>query len=60
MFQLIYLTFTAPRADPGGVRACMTAQMKAALANQTATPGVGVRRGARRGAQPESSAARSR
>jgi zinc protease len=37
MFQLIYLAFTAPRADPTafGVQA---AQMKSMLANQTAVP----------------------
>ena len=37
MFQLIYLAFTAPRADPTafGVR---TAQMKSLMANQSAAP----------------------
>ena len=37
MFQLIYLRFTQPRPDPGAFEA-MTSQMKAMLANQTATP----------------------
>jgi zinc protease len=37
MFQLIYLRFTQPRADPT-IFGVMTAQTKAALANQTATP----------------------
>ena len=38
LFQLIYLRFTAPRADPTVV-ANMAAQQKAALANAKATPG---------------------
>ncbi len=37
MFQLIYLRFTAPRADPT-VFANMAAQQKAMLANAKATP----------------------
>jgi zinc protease len=37
MFQLIYLTFTAPRADPVAFRV-LTQQMKVALANQDALP----------------------
>ena len=37
MFQLIYLTFTQPRADPAAFGA-MTAEMKAMLANQQASP----------------------
>jgi zinc protease len=37
MFQLIYLTFTQPRADPEAFRA-MTGQMSAALANRQALP----------------------
>jgi zinc protease len=37
MFQLIYLTFTQPRADPATV-ATMAAQTKAMLANQQASP----------------------
>lgn len=37
MFQLIYLTFTQPRADAAAF-AAMTAQMKAMLANQQASP----------------------
>jgi zinc protease len=37
MFQLIYLTFTQPRADANVFKA-MTAQMKAMLANQQASP----------------------
>src|SRR6185503_21108914 len=37
MFQLIYLTFTQPRADPEAFRA-MTAQMTAAVANRQARP----------------------
>jgi zinc protease len=37
MFQLIYLTFTQPRADPEAF-AAMTSQMRAMLANQQASP----------------------
>ena len=37
MFQLIYLTFTQPRADPA-VFSAITARMKAMLANQQASP----------------------
>ena len=37
MFQLIYLTFTAPRADPVAFRV-MTGQLKVALANRSALP----------------------
>ena len=37
MFQLIYLQFTAPRADATAFKA-ITAQMKAMLANQQASP----------------------
>ena len=37
MFQLIYLTFTQPRAD-GATVATMTAQTKVMLANQQASP----------------------
>jgi zinc protease len=37
LFQLIYLTFTQPRADPEAFRA-MTAQLTAALANREALP----------------------
>jgi zinc protease len=37
MFQLIYLTFTQPRADAEAF-AAMTAQMRAMLANQQASP----------------------
>lgn len=37
MFQLIYLTFTQPRADPEAFRA-MTGQVTAALANREALP----------------------
>ena len=37
MFQLIYLTFTQPRADPEAFRA-MTAQATAALGNREALP----------------------
>ena len=39
MFQLIYLTFTAPRADPVAFKA-MTDQLKVALANGQAQPEV--------------------
>jgi zinc protease len=39
MFQLIYLTFTAPRADPGAFRV-LTEQLKVALAHQDALPDV--------------------
>jgi zinc protease len=38
MFQLVYLRFTAPRADPSAVTA-QQQQMKALLANQAASPG---------------------
>jgi len=37
MFQLIYLTFTAPRADPAAFRV-LTQQMRVALAHQDALP----------------------
>jgi zinc protease len=37
MFQLIYLTFTAPRADPTAFRV-LTQQLKVALANKDALP----------------------
>jgi zinc protease len=37
MFQLVYLTFTAPRADPVAFRV-MTEQWKVALANRAALP----------------------
>jgi zinc protease len=37
MFQLIYMRFTAPRADPA-IFSLMTSQAKTMLANQTATP----------------------
>jgi zinc protease len=37
MFQLIYLRFTQPRADPT-IFGVMTSQMKTMLANQTASP----------------------
>ncbi len=37
MFQLVYLTFTQPRADPVAF-ASQASQMKALLANQTAVP----------------------
>ncbi len=39
MFQLIYLRFTQPRADPGAF-AAMAAQAKGLLANQLASPDV--------------------
>jgi zinc protease len=38
LFQLIYLRFTQPRADPE-VFSALTSQTKAALANQQVTPG---------------------
>ena len=38
LFQLIYLRFTAPRADPVALEAYL-AQGRSALANQAATPG---------------------
>ena len=38
MFQLIYLTFTRPRADPA-IFANFKSQLKAMLANQAASPG---------------------
>jgi zinc protease len=38
MFQLIYLRFTAPRADPAAFGA-QSAQMKTMLGNQAASPG---------------------
>jgi zinc protease len=37
MFQLVYLTFTAPRADPVAFRV-LNDQLKVALANQSAMP----------------------
>ncbi len=37
LFQLIYLTFTAPRADPA-IFTVMTSAMKSQLANQKASP----------------------
>jgi zinc protease len=37
IFQLIYMTFTQPRADPDMFN-LMTGQLKSVLANQTATP----------------------
>jgi zinc protease len=37
LFQLIYLTFTQPRADPT-IFGVLTAQMKTVLANQAASP----------------------
>jgi len=37
MFQLVYLTFTAPRADPVAFRV-LSDQLKVALANREATP----------------------
>ena len=37
MFQLVYLTFTAPRADPAAFRV-FTEQLKVALAHQDALP----------------------
>jgi zinc protease len=37
LFQLVYLTFTAPRADPT-IFGVLTAQMKTMLANQKASP----------------------
>jgi zinc protease len=37
MFQLVYLTFTAPRADPAAFRV-LTEQLKVALAHQDALP----------------------
>jgi zinc protease len=37
MFQLIYLTFTAPRADPV-IFGALTSQMKAMIANEEAQP----------------------
>jgi zinc protease len=39
LFQLIYLTFAAPRCDPA-IFDVMTAQMKAMLANRAASPDV--------------------
>src|SRR5207237_6900248 len=39
MFQLIYLTFTAPRADPVAFRV-LTDQLKVTLANREALPEV--------------------
>jgi zinc protease len=38
LFQLIYLRFTQPRADPGAF-SVQTSQLKTLLANQTNTPG---------------------
>ena len=55
----MYLTFTAPRADPVAF-GVLTDQLKVTLANQSAHAGHGVRRGARCGIEPEPSCARSR
>ena len=41
MFQLIYLTFTAPRADPVAFRV-LTEQLKVTLANRQAQPDIAV------------------
>jgi zinc protease len=38
MFQLIYMRFTQPRADPG-IFSVQTSQLKTLMANQTNTPG---------------------
>ena len=47
MFQLIYLTFTAPRADPVAFRV-LTEQLKVTLANRQAQPDTLFRGGARK------------
>ena len=59
MFQLIYLRFTAPRADPTAF-AAMKAQALAMLANQTASPDVALQSGARLCAERQPSAAPAR
>ena len=46
MFQLIYLTFTAPRADPAEFEA-LKARLRPMLANQAGAAGNGVSRRAR-------------
>ena len=59
MFQLVYLTFTAPRADPVAF-GVLTDQLKVALANQFAMPDTVFDDGARCRAEPEPSCGRSR
>ena len=55
----IYLTFTAPRADPVAFRV-LTEQLKVTLANRQAQPETAVQRGARRRARARTIRARSR
>ena len=52
MFQLIYLTFTQPRADPEAFRA-MTGQLSAVAGQSAGAAGCGVRRRAERRGEPE-------
>ena len=59
MFQLIYLTFTAPRPDPVAF-GVFKEQLKVALANQDALPGHGFRGCAQRRADAEPSRERLR
>ncbi len=55
MFQLIYLTFTQPRADPEAFRV-MTGQLTAALANRQALPEAAFDDALNAARQPEPSA----
>ena len=59
MFQLIYLTFTAPRADPVAFKV-LTDQLKVTLANQQAQPDELFEQALDAAAEPEPSRARSR
>ena len=59
MFQLIYLTFTAPRADPEAFRA-LTGQLTAALANREAQPDAAFEDALERGADARTTCARGR
>ena len=59
MFQLIYLTFTAPRADPVAF-GVLTEQLKVALANQDAMPDTAFDEALDARADPEPSCGRSR
>ena len=59
MFQLIYLTFTAPRPDPVAF-GVFKEQLKVALANQDALPDTAFDRCAQRGADARTICERSR
>ena len=59
MFQLIYLTFTAPRADPVAF-GVLTEQLKVDARQPGRAAGHGVRRGARRRADARTIRGRGR